>query len=229
MRILYGLLLFQFLILSCSSEGTNESRAPTNYVALEPDNLDDHISFYESAQRHIWQKPNYVIELFGEPLSIKTIADIGASTGYFTFHSLPKVHKMIAIDIDSTMIEFIKSKSNDLPVQLKEKLDIRLATENNSMLNKNEVDGVLMVSTYPYIVNGISYLKNLKDKLRTGGKIILIEFKDEDLPNGPPDSERVLHSDLTRDLKTAGYITQLDTTSLEYQYIVVATLPTKAN
>lgn len=228
MKILYSLVLLSVLLYSCNSNGSQHAgntHSPNgeNHAA-DTDNLEDHISFYESEQRHIWQKPNYVIELFGEPLSIKTIADIGASTGYFTFHSLPKVHKMIAVDIDSSMTKYMKRKAKDLPIQLREKLDIRLATKGNPQLKNNEVDGILMVSTYPYIEDRITYMSDLIKCLREDGKIIIIEFKDADFPNGPPDNERILHTTLTKELQEAGYRTQLDTTSLQYQYIVVATV-----
>ncbi|GAA5220802.1 class I SAM-dependent methyltransferase [Membranihabitans marinus] len=210
------------LFLGCKG---NPLESDQQQLSSEDSNqLYDHISFYESEQRHIWQKPNYVIELFGNNLENKVIADIGASTGYFTFHSLPKVKKMIAVDIDSTMVAYMKSKVTELPKDLQEKVDIRLTQPGTSALKPGEVDGALLVSTYPYIENKASFLSQIKTALKPDGKLIFIEFKNADFPNGPPDNERIEYQKLIQDLTDAGFSTQLDTSSLTYQYIVLGSI-----
>ena len=55
-------------------------------------NFESLIADYENKDRGIWQKPNMVISLLGD-LEDKTVADIGAGTGYFTFRIVPKAKK----------------------------------------------------------------------------------------------------------------------------------------
>lgn len=210
------------LVYSCNSNHDLDNQSEDS-GQHQNENLFEHLAFYESEQRNIWQQPNYVIELFGDNLEDKVIADIGASTGYFTFHSLPKVKKMIAIDIDSTMINYMKKKVYDLPEHLQHKVDIRLTERGKTVLKKDEIDGALLVSTYPYIHDKSKFFKNIDNGLKPDGQLVFIEFKNIDIPNGPPDSERIAYQQLIQDLENNGYQTKLDTTSLTYQYIVIAT------
>ena len=53
--------------------------------------------------RQVWQKPNLVIELLGD-LQDKTIADIGAGVGYFSFRLAEKANRVIAIEIDENSL-----------------------------------------------------------------------------------------------------------------------------
>jgi len=88
------------------------------------------------------------------------------------------------------------------------------------------VDIVLLVNTYSYIKNRVTYFEKLQKAIRKGGTVLVIDFKKTDTPFGPKVQERVDINDVEQELYRAGYyVTLMDTTSLEYQYILKAIRP----
>ena len=177
---------------------------------------------YESPDRVIWQKPDLVIQLLGD-VSGKTIADLGAGTGYFSRRLAYKGARVIAIDIDPKAIQWMEEQKSRFPFELQDRLVIRKATENDPKLKPNEVDIVLLVNTYSYIKNRVTYFTELQKAIRKGGIVLVIDFKKTETPFGPKVQERVDITDVEQELAQAGYdILMKDESSLEYQYILKA-------
>lgn len=190
-------------------------------------NFESLIADYESKERGIWQKPELVISMLGD-LSDKTVADIGAGTGYFTFRMVPKAKKVIGIDIDLRFIRFLDSVKVRLPLQYRERFESRLARPDDPLLTPSEADAVVVVNTYGYIENRIQYLKTLSKGMAPGAKLLIIDFKKNNLPIGPPDEYKVALNQVEKELITAGFgIEKIDKDALDYQYIVLAVKPLK--
>lgn len=189
-------------------------------INKEEDNIDD--------ERSNWQKPDYIIKSLGN-LEGKTIADIGSGPlGYFVFKLLGQtdVSKVIAIDIDKEAIGMLNVLKNALSTDKSERLDVRLAEANNPKLDKEETDIILIVNTIAYFPDRLNYLKNLKESLKPGGQLIIIDFKMKRIPDyveAPPYNSRTYLNIIEEELYAAGYnnITTNDT-SLEYQYLISA-------
>jgi predicted RNA methylase len=180
---------------------------------------------YESPDRVIWQKPDLVIQQLGD-VNGKTVADLGAGTGYFSRRIAYKGARVIAIDIDPKAIRWMQEQKSRFPVELQDRLVIRQATEDDPKLAENEVDIVLLVNTYSYIKNRVAYFKQLQKSIRKGGIVLVIDFKKADTPFGPRIEERVDINDVEKELTQDGYyIVAKDETSLEYQYILKAIRP----
>jgi len=190
-------------------------------------NFESLIADYESKERGIWQKPELVISMLGD-LSDKTVADIGAGTGYFTFRLLPKAKKVIGIDIDQRFIRFLDSVHVRLPKQYRERFESRLAKFDDHLLKPGEADAIVVVNTYGYISNRIQYLKTLSVGMSPGARLLIIDFKKNNLPIGPPDEFKVALSQVEKELITAGFVIEkIDKDALDYQYIVLAVKPLK--
>lgn len=181
------------------------------------------VSDYESKQRAIWQKPDMVIAQLGD-LSGKTVADIGAGTGYFAFRLTPKAAKVIAIDIDQRFINFMDSIKVRLPEPYQKRFETRLGEPENPHLQPSEADAVIIVNTYAYLDHRIAYLQTLARGMKKGGKLLIIDFKKNNLPIGPSSEFKVSTEQVKAELKQAGFtVESTDVQSLEYQYIVIAT------
>lgn len=186
------------------------------------DQFKDEMSVYESADRVIWQKPDLVIQELGD-VEGKVVADIGAGTGYFSRRIAYKGAKVIAIDIDPKAIQWMEEQKARFPIELQDRLVIRQAEPDDPKLKAQEVDLVLLVNTYSYIANRVPYFTRLKEAIRPGGDVIIIDFKKKETPFGPAIEERVDVSDVEKELKEAGYtLLKIDQESLEYQYIIKA-------
>ncbi|MBK8502812.1 MAG: class I SAM-dependent methyltransferase [Saprospiraceae bacterium] len=228
MRLLFQSLYFQLLLtaLACNNNGRTpsvdiEEQSEEQKWSQEID-FKDKVSAYEDENRDIWQKPDRVIDILG-PLDNKTVVDLGAGTGYFAFRLVPKAKKVIAVDIDEDFVSFMEKKRKLLPADLREKFEARLAQPDDPHLIKNEADALLIVNTYAYLQNRIEYFTNLQKLLKPNSKIVVIEFKMKNIPNGPPDEEKVGISTVEIELSAAGFRDiDVDDQTLDYQYIVTA-------
>ena len=188
-------------------------------------NSDNNITeTYNSKTRAAWQKPDVVISKLGD-ITDKTIADIGAGTGYFSFRFVLKCKKLIAIDIDKDMLELMNLFALNLPEEIQDKFETRLAANNNPKLKGNEVDIIVVINTFSYINNRVDYLKTINKGLKDGGQIMILNFKSMNIsPDSPPKKERISLETMKNELIESGYtIKEIDKESLEHQYIIIAT------
>ena len=175
---------------------------------------------YEAAERVIWQKPDLVIDRLGE-VKGKVIADLGAGTGYFSRRLAYVGAKVIAIDIDPNAIRWMEEQRARFPPELQERLAIRLAKPDDPQLAPDEVDKVLLVNTYTYIQDRQAYFTRLREAIRPGGMILVIDFKKKDTPFGPDMEDRLDEKQVMDELQAAGYhVMTVDDTSLDYQYMI---------
>jgi 2-polyprenyl-3-methyl-5-hydroxy-6-metoxy-1,4-benzoquinol methylase len=175
---------------------------------------------FEDPSRAEWQKPEKTIASLG-PLDGKTVADIGAGTGYFSFPIAKKATKVIAIDIDQRFLDYIAQKKQTQKIG--GNIETRLTTPDSSGLRMGEVDIVLIVDTYHHIEGRVEYFKKLKKCLRPDGVLVIIDFKKMKTPPGPPVELRVAEDQVESELKSAGFtIVSADKDLLPYQYIIKA-------
>jgi len=185
-------------------------------------NFDLLVKNYEDPERKSWQNPQLVIEKLGD-ISGKTIADIGAGTGYFTFRLAPFAQKVIAIDIDSRFLSYIEDKRDQSPEEIYEKIEIRLSKPEDPLLKHSETDIVLIVNTFHFINNRIDYLKKVKQGIRDGGKLVIVDFKGGTMPVGPSEDTKISPSMVVDEVMKSGFgDVSIDLTSLQYQYIIIA-------
>ncbi|MEK6479136.1 class I SAM-dependent methyltransferase [Catalinimonas sp. 4WD22] len=107
------------------------------------------------------------------------VADIGAGTGYFSFRISPLVPKgkVLAVDIQSEMLNMIRSKMKELQVSNIEPI---LGTVEDPSLPKNSVDLVLMVDAYHEFSHPREMMQDIVASLTPDGKVVLAEYKAED-------------------------------------------------
>jgi SAM-dependent methyltransferase len=211
--------LFVVLLLGCSS--CRNDQPPSTSPTHSP-KQNSTVHDIQDPTRVIWQKPEMVINIFGD-LKDKVVADIGAGTGFFAFRLVPKCKKVLALDIDPRFINFIDSARSKLPPPLRARLEPRLVEANDPQLAESETDNVLIVNTYMYLTNRVAYLNTLKKGMKKGGKILIVDYKEKMIPEGPKVELKLPLSVVEKELLQAGFqkITT-DDTSLDYQYIITA-------
>lgn len=178
------------------------------------------VARFEDPSRAEWQKPEKIIASLG-PLDRKTVADIGTGTGYFAFPIAKKAAKVIAIDIDKRFLDYIDHKKQTQKIGAN--IETRLTAPDSPGLKSSETDMVLIVDTYHHIEDRIQYLKKLKKGLRKDGVLVIIDFKKEKTPPGPPVELRLAEEQVESELKSAGLtVVSADRDTLPYQYIIKA-------
>lgn len=210
---------FHYLVLLFCLQGCTPEDKPTP----PPEDVYATLPVDEERDRHVWQKPGLVIDVLGD-IEEKVIADIGAGEGFFARRLAPLADRVIAIEIDQRWVDYLDTlRMTELPTHLRPRLEARLATPDDPMLEDGEVDIVLFVNTLYLIDNREQYLRRLRPALRTGGRVVIVDWKKENTALGPVVSDRIAISDLAALLERAGFrVVSTDNTALDYQYIMVA-------
>ncbi|OJJ19415.1 hypothetical protein BKI52_21640 [marine bacterium AO1-C] len=183
--------------------------------------FEDLVKSFESEDRAKWQKPDEVIKKLGD-LKDKTVMDIGSGTGYFSFKLAAQGAKVIAADVNDKFQDYItqrkeKEKLND------EQLVTRKVPYDAPNLQVEEADHVIIVDTYHHVENRIDYFKKVLAGLKPGGKLLVVDFKKEETPHGPPQKMRLTAEEVKKELTEAGFTNiVIDTELLPYQYTVLA-------
>ncbi|MFC2126182.1 class I SAM-dependent methyltransferase [Bacteroidota bacterium] len=199
---------------------TSSETDPNPVISVKDFNI--LIQQYEDPGRVDWQNPEAVLGKMND-LEDAVVADIGIGTGYFAFRLVHRGAKVIGIDIEKKFLDYIEDRKSELPGNLALNIETRLTTEDIPGLRDKEADWVLIVNTYRYLKNRPIYLRKLKDGLKPGGKILIVDFKIGDMPVGPDDSLKVPVKTAQNEVQLAGFnIRQTDNSSLQYQYILVA-------
>lgn len=224
------LVLMVCFLGSCDLDGTTKkvTDQPNKEISTSNENSNVAVVSQQETGRDSWQKPGVILSKMGD-LKDKTVADIAAGFGYFTFLLASKRAKVLVIEIDQEMIDFIGNIASDQSNPIyKENIEYRLVKPNDPMLEKDELDHALMVNIIGYLEDKPGYLRLLRKGLRSNGQITIVDFKMKRLPPNlqTPKDVRVYPDIVEEILYAAGYENiQVDDTSLEYQYIITATNP----
>src|SRR5262249_40786149 len=142
---------------------------------------------FDDPARDAWQKPHEVIQA----LALKrdaVIADIGAGTGYFAVRfarMVPDGH-VHAVDTEAEMVRFLERRARR--EGLKNLIAILGAADDPRLTEK--ADLVVLVDVYHHIENRERYFRGVRDWLKPGGRLVVIDFR-LDSPQGPPQSARL--------------------------------------
>lgn len=189
-------------------------------------NFEELVERFDSPERAEWQKPHLVIEKMGD-ISGKTVADLGAGSGYFSFLLAEKKAKVIALDADRRFVNFLE-KTRDQKKISPDKFKVRKVPYNHPLLKKAEVDQVLIVNTYHHIEERVKYLEKLKNGIKRNGKIFIVDFKKKQPKGfdiGPPEKMRLSQEEVVFELRKAGFRNiDKDINTLPNQYIITVNL-----
>jgi len=84
------------------------------------------------------------------------------------------------------------------------------------------VDLLLLVDTCHHLSERSAYFERAARYLAPGGRVAIVDFKPGDLPVGPPDRLKLAASEVTQELRAAGYErVDADQELLPYQYLLV--------
>lgn len=151
-----------------------------------------------------------------------TVADLGAGTGYFLPHLAAAVGpsgRILALDVEPGMVAHLQRRIRDAGLG---QAEAREVAPDDPGLAPASVDRLLIVDTWHHIGDRERYAAHLRESLRPGGVLVVVDFTPES-PHGPPPAMRIPASVVERELATAGFRTEVLATELPHQYVVRAT------
>ena len=141
---------------------------------------------FDDPARDGWQQPAEVIAVM-ELEAGMTVADIGAGTGYFEpwlSRAMGPAGTVLALDIEPDMVRYLRERSAREGLA---NVRAQLAGVDDPGLAPAGVDRVLIVDTWHHIAAREEYAAKLRDALKPGGRIFVVDFTRE-AKHGPPRS-----------------------------------------
>lgn len=179
-----------------------------------------YIGALDDPRRDEYQKPHEVLSALrlrgGE-----SIADIGAGSGYFTFriaHHVGAKGKVYAVDVSADMIRHINRRIRETKTT---NVVTVLADPDDPLLSDRSIDRFFICDVWHHIENPVKYLAAMKNALRPGGEVVIIDFHKKDLPIGPPPQMKIAREDMIRQMESNGLRLIREHTFLPYQYFLV--------
>jgi ubiquinone/menaquinone biosynthesis C-methylase UbiE len=173
----------------------------------------------DDPKRDAYQKPHEVIHALGlKPGEI--IADIGAGSGYFTFHLARHVGdkgKVYAVDVSPDMVRHLNRRIRESKAS---NVITILADPDDPLLPDQSVNRFFICDVWHHVDNQTKYLSLLKKMLKPGGEIVMIDFHKKELPIGPPLQMKIAREDLIKQMEVNGFKMTKEHTFLPYQYFI---------
>jgi ubiquinone/menaquinone biosynthesis C-methylase UbiE len=178
----------------------------------------------ERPEREREENPDLAVRLLRIPRGA-TVADIGAGSGYFTVRlarAVGEKGRVYANDLQPGMLDLLRKNvaraglSNVTPV---------LGTATDPNLPPDSIDLALMVDVYHEFSQPQVMLRRLRDALKTGGRLALLEYRAED-PQVPIRPEhKMTKAQVKLEVEFEGFRQQRVYDDLPWQHLIVFTKP----
>lgn len=179
-----------------------------------------YIGALEDPKRDAYQKPHEVVHALGLKPG-EAIADIGAGSGYFTFHLARHVGekgKVYAVDVSLDMIRHINRRIREIKTNNVVSI---LADPDDPLLPERSINRFFICDVWHHVDNQVKYLSVMKKMLKPGGEIVMIDFHKKEMPLGPPLQMKISREDLIKQMETNGFRLAKEHSFLPYQYFLV--------
>jgi ubiquinone/menaquinone biosynthesis C-methylase UbiE len=179
-----------------------------------------YIATLEDPARDAYQKPHEVVTALGLKEGDR-VADIGAGSGYFTLRLANHVGKtgvVYAVDVSPDMILHLNRRIRDAGL---ENVRTILAPPDDPLLPDHSVRLFFISETWHHIADRLQYLALMKRMLQPGGEVVVIDFRKQPTPVGPPQEMRVGRNDVLTEFQSAGFRLVDEKSFLPYEYFLV--------
>jgi ubiquinone/menaquinone biosynthesis C-methylase UbiE len=156
------------------------------------------LSIFDSLGRDERLQINRVMDILGIAPG-KTVADVGAGSGWFTVRAGKRVGEtgvVYAVDTNPEAIRHIGDRTQKERVANVKPI---LSKEDDPLLPATAVDAVLLLKTYHEVTQPVVLLRNLRAALRAGAKVGIIDR------NGNGENHGVARDVVIREAAQAGY------------------------
>ena len=181
------------------------------------------IGWLERTDREKEEAPSKAIALLELPPDA-VLADIGAGSGYYSFRIARKLPrgKVVAVDIQPEMLDFLKAESVKQGVT---NVQPHLGAIDDVKLPTASIDAALMVDAYHEFDHPVEMLASLHSALKTKGRIYLLEYRaeDEHVPIKP--HHKMTEAQARKEFEAAGFRFVMNKPDLPWQHLLIFEKP----
>jgi SAM-dependent methyltransferase len=182
---------------------------------------DEWAKVFDDPARDEWQKPAAVVALM-KIAPGNVVVDLGAGTGYFEpflSRAVGPTGKVLALDVEPDMVRYLRERAAREGLA---NVEAKLVRTDDPLLGKNTVDRMLVVDTWHHLPDRTIYAQRLRDALREGGTIFVVDFE-VGSPMGPPKQHKLAPEVVRAELAAVGLRAEILTEDLPDQYVVSGT------
>jgi len=154
------------------------------------------------------------------------IADFGCGTGYFSFPLAKKVGEkgtVYSLDILPQIIETIESqaKLDNLKNIISKRVNFE--KQDGSGLEAESLDWVILKDVLYQNQDKEAIIQEAKRVLKSGGKVLVVEWNEENLMIGPEKELRVKKQDILDLAKKVGleFVSDIDAGDFNYGFVLI--------
>ena len=191
-----------------------------NVPSHPPQDTESYIRVLEDPAREAWQQPDQIVYSLDLRPDAE-IAEIGAGSGYFTLRLAKAIGpsgRVYAVDVDQKMLDYIDRRAEREKV---ENIQTILAEPDNPRLGSESVDAIFICDTLHHIQHRQRYYPLLVRALRSGGRLVIVDFHKRKMPVGPPVEMKIGRKTCVKEIQSAGFHLVQEFRFLKYQYFLI--------
>lgn len=179
-----------------------------------------YLPYLESSSRDSWQRADEVLSAL-QLESDEVVADIGAGGGYFTERIARVVGDsghVFAVDVQEAMIRTLEER-----VQEKSLTNVSVIEGEFSdpCLLRASCDVAFFSSVYKEIVERAEYMTRVREALRPGGRVAILEYRPEFRGLGTPSEYRLPASQVVAEMEAVGFELRTRYEFIDRQYYLI--------
>jgi len=176
----------------------------------------------DRSERDLEENPDRAIDVLKLEKG-STVADVGAGSGYMTVKLAKKVGpqgKVYANDIQQGMLDLLSKRVTKSKIT---NVSTVLGTQDDPKLPADALDLVIMVDVYHELSQPQVMLRHIRDSLKPGGRLVLLEYRkeDPDIPIRP--EHKMSMADAKLEVEAEGFKLTKTNEDLPRQHILIFT------
>jgi len=146
------------------------------FLTASDEDVQTFVNMFEGESREISTARNQILAALDVRPGM-AVGDVGAGTGLFEpllNNSVGARGKVYAVDLSSAMLEHLRKRVEDENLR---RVEVVACTETESGLEPGSVDLIFVCDTYHHFEYPQTTLASLKDALRPGGTLAIVDFE----------------------------------------------------
>jgi len=173
----------------------------------------------DSPERRKRLNPERVLSLLPlEPEQV--VADIGCGPGFFTLPLARRLTegRVVALDISEEMLETVREKAASAGVG---NIEVKASSEAGLPVHPASLDGAFLAFVLHELEQQVTFLEQVKESLRPGGWLAVLEWYRKQTEHGPPPGDRLTPKEVQALATEAGFTVTKEQALNEEHYLVL--------
>jgi len=148
----------------------------------------------------------------------EVLIDIGAGTGFFSIPFVPYTKKLYACDISDVMLTWLRENvCPSYPTIVPVKMETQAVPLPDQL-----ADLVYMINLHHELDKPTDLLRESRRLLKDGGKLLIVDWKKQEMAEGPPVEIRCLPAEVKGEVERAGFRNSVVHEELGKHFLLVA-------